>query len=248
MSPAEVLAGNPAEQFPVDARKLHAWLGVGRDFSSWIKGRIEEFGFISGSDFSTLGSPKRGISKSLSNPDSRIKGPIEYMMTFDMAKHLAMVERSEKGREVRNYFIACEKQLKESLGKAKQWALSREEGKLARRCETDVIKAFIAYARGQGSENAEMYYTAFSKMVNAALLDLDGKAPEGLRDSLNMIQLHSISVAETVIAKTLVECMNAKRPYKSVYPIAKARIEAFAQVIGKTRPGISARDFVGLVA
>ena len=35
----------------VDARELHAALDVRRDFSTWIKGRIEQYGFVEGEDF-----------------------------------------------------------------------------------------------------------------------------------------------------------------------------------------------------
>lgn len=35
----------------VDARTLHAGLGVKRDFSNWIKQRINHFGFVEGEDF-----------------------------------------------------------------------------------------------------------------------------------------------------------------------------------------------------
>ncbi|MDR2194716.1 MAG: antA/AntB antirepressor family protein [Treponema sp.] len=41
----------------VNARDLHASLGVGRDFSTWIKDRIEKYGFTEGSDYHL---PKRG--------------------------------------------------------------------------------------------------------------------------------------------------------------------------------------------
>ncbi|WP_063333971.1 antA/AntB antirepressor family protein [Marinomonas sp. TW1] len=94
----------------VNARELHAFLEVGRDFSNWIKARINRYGFIEGEDFmcvENLSSPKRASAK------SRTKKVIEYFVTLDMAKELAMVERNEKGKQARRYFIACEKQLHE---------------------------------------------------------------------------------------------------------------------------------------
>ena len=90
-----------------DARQLHKFLGVGRDFSNWIKNRIKEYGFVKNQDFiivQNLSSPK------LANSKSRKQMMIDYHITLDMAKELAMVEKNAKGREIRRYFIECEKQ------------------------------------------------------------------------------------------------------------------------------------------
>ena len=96
----------------VDARLLHAFLEVGRDFSNWIRGRIEEYGFEQGQDYllakSGEYSPDLG-----SNPRGRGQPRIDYFLTLDMAKELAMVERTPRGREARRYFIACERQLRQ---------------------------------------------------------------------------------------------------------------------------------------
>ena len=93
----------------VDARQLHAFLGVGRDFSTWIADRIQEYDFVEGEDFSPVLGKSRGGRPS-----------IEYFLTLDMAKELAMVERTAKGREARRYFIDCERQLRQlQLGLAK---------------------------------------------------------------------------------------------------------------------------------
>lgn len=83
----------------VNARDLHAYLQVGRDFSTWFKDRVEEYGFIEGEEYSpVLGNIPTGPGKPR----------IDYFVTVSMAKELAMVERTDKGREVRRYFIACE--------------------------------------------------------------------------------------------------------------------------------------------
>lgn len=50
----------------VSAKALHKALGVGRDFTNWIKGRIDQYGFIAGTDFirvENLSTPKRASAK-----------------------------------------------------------------------------------------------------------------------------------------------------------------------------------------
>lgn len=93
----------------VNLRDLHEALGVGRDFSTWAKERIAKFDFTEGQDFvitQDLISPVSGSSK------ARNRETVEYHASLDMAKELAMVENNEKGRAVRRYFIAVEKQFK----------------------------------------------------------------------------------------------------------------------------------------
>ena len=86
-----------------DARTLHAFLQVKRDFSNWIKARIRKFGFVQGEDFIT-------ISRSPDLASGNRGASIDYHLTLDMAKELSMVENNEQGRAARRYFISCEKQ------------------------------------------------------------------------------------------------------------------------------------------
>lgn len=85
-----------------NARDLHQFLEVGKDFSNWIKNRIEQYGFIAGEDYSPI----------LANRSDGKAGKrrTEYHLTLDMAKELAMVENNEKGRQIRRYFISLERQ------------------------------------------------------------------------------------------------------------------------------------------
>ena len=89
----------------VDARLLHAFLEVGRDFSNWIKGRIDEYQFAENQDYL--------LAKSGEQLTSGIKWRIDYFLSIDMAKELAMVERTAKGRQARRYFLDCERQLRQ---------------------------------------------------------------------------------------------------------------------------------------
>jgi len=87
----------------VNARDLHAFLEVGKDFSTWIKNRIEQYGFVENQDFACMDSaPQNGGA---GNRGIRI----EYLVSIDMAKELSMVERNERGKQARQYFIECER-------------------------------------------------------------------------------------------------------------------------------------------
>jgi len=99
------ISGQPTQM--VDARLLHKFLEVGRDFTNWIKGRIEEFDFEMGLDFVSFDSPNPANQVSRGG-DRKSKA---YFVTLDMAKELAMIERTAKGRQVRRYFLECERQL-----------------------------------------------------------------------------------------------------------------------------------------
>lgn len=91
-----------------NARDLHASLKVGRDFSTWITDRIEEYGFIKGEDFfPVLGKTSKGTKGG--------RPTIDYHLTLDMAKELAMLENNDIGRKVRRYFIQAEKELRAEL-------------------------------------------------------------------------------------------------------------------------------------
>ena len=74
----------------VNARELHTFLEVGRDFSTWIKDRISKYEFVENTDYIML--PKTGELE-----NKGLQGKIEYFVTLDMAKQLAMVERTETG-------------------------------------------------------------------------------------------------------------------------------------------------------
>lgn len=75
----------------IDARSLHGWLGVGRDFSTWFAQRVRAYGFEEGVDY----SPEVGRIKTRGQPRR------DYLLTLDMAKELAMVERTQIGRMTR---------------------------------------------------------------------------------------------------------------------------------------------------
>jgi len=144
----------------VNARELHGWLKVGRDFSNWIKDRIKKYDFIGNHDY-FIAIAKFGDGRiSLNKP--KIKDPKtgqvlarEYILSVDMAKELAMIENSEIGKQVRKYFIRVEGEFKKVMRIAamdpktinqltEQFWETRNETKEYRRDFTDCVKDFVA--------------------------------------------------------------------------------------------------------
>lgn len=87
-----------------DARDLHAFLEVGKRFATWITERISEYQFVENQDYVFASQIREAKGRGGHNRK-------DYHLTLDTAKELAMVERNEKGRQIRRYFIECEKQL-----------------------------------------------------------------------------------------------------------------------------------------
>ena len=101
----QTINGNAVET--VSARELHAFLEVGKDFSTWIKNRLETLGSIENEDYLVI----QEVFPNFGEKGGRPK--IEYYLTLDVAKHLAMMEKNEKGKQARQYFIECERKLRE---------------------------------------------------------------------------------------------------------------------------------------
>lgn len=91
---------NGEEQMAVNARELWKALESKQDFSTWIKNRLADF--EKDVDFT--------VHKIVDGKNDGKFKPIEYTLTLDTAKHLAMLERNEIGKKIRQYFIEVEKE------------------------------------------------------------------------------------------------------------------------------------------
>lgn len=88
--------GKPA----VSGRELHVWLGVGTAYKDWFP-RMCEYGFAAGTDYTEV---------SLKNERNPLGGrpAIDHELTIPMGKELSMLQRTERGKQARRYFIALE--------------------------------------------------------------------------------------------------------------------------------------------
>lgn len=91
----------------VNGRLLYQFLGIKDGYAHWIKDRIIQYKFVINQDFSIFGENPPKIGKG--------RPTKEYFLSFDMAKELSMVERTEKGKQARQYFIECERALNKTL-------------------------------------------------------------------------------------------------------------------------------------
>ena len=87
----------------VMGRDLHAFLGIGKDYTTWFKD-MTAYGFVAGQDFSP-------ISGNTSPAGGRPR--IDHIVSLDMAKEISMIQRTDKGKQARQYFIECERRAKE---------------------------------------------------------------------------------------------------------------------------------------
>lgn len=89
----------------VSARELHSVLESRQQFGDWIKNRIEKYDLVENEDYLVFHNSMKNLSGG--------RPLTEYALTINAAKELAMVEGNEKGKQVRRYFIECERMAKE---------------------------------------------------------------------------------------------------------------------------------------
>jgi phage anti-repressor protein len=161
----EIEIGGQQEQ-GVNARELHRKLENGYRFSEWIERRITEAMLKEGKDFVSFSE--------ISEKPSGGRPSIEYHLTLDSAKHIAMLERSEIGYKVRQYFIEFEKRTRAAIDAAaaisavnryliaKDWKTSRDAAGL--RDDISRIASRTANAMRQKESELEMAYATIETL------------------------------------------------------------------------------------
>ena len=95
---------NGAEINSVNARELHSQLEVKKAFTTWIAVALENAGAIENEDFLKLKYSLEGSGYQ-----------IDYILTVDIAKHIAMMSKVPKSKIIRDYFIQIEKQFHQQV-------------------------------------------------------------------------------------------------------------------------------------
>jgi phage anti-repressor protein len=161
--------------YTVDAKEVHAKLGVKTKYTMWISRIIEKYGFVNGKDFIPI------LGKSIGG-----RKPISYHVTLDMAKHLCILDPSEIGMKIRDSYIELEK----SVYKKDVIRLSGIE---TRKSLTEKIKDV--------GENERMHghgYSNYTKMVYQ-LANIEYKKVDNFRDTLTAEQLDRVKTIEKMV-------------------------------------------------
>lgn len=85
----------------VSGRELHKFLEIKTPYTQWFE-RMSEYGFIENIDFILVSQ------KSESSNITGVKIVQDHLMKLNIAKEISMLQRNEKGKEARTYFIKCE--------------------------------------------------------------------------------------------------------------------------------------------
>lgn len=91
----------------VSGKELHRVLEIGTRFDTWFK-RMCEYGFVANVDFIPM---LKIVHDPITKKDREVLD--DYIVKLDMAKEIAMIQRTEKGKQVRLYFIEIEKKYKQ---------------------------------------------------------------------------------------------------------------------------------------
>ena len=158
---------NGKVQLGVNARDLHKMLESKQDFSTWIKRRITQCKFEENFDIVVLHQKVEQVSGA--------KHLVEYIISVDMTKHLGMMERNEKGHEIRKYYIE-----QEELARQLKDGLQVRIGKLSAQIEliTQCLSEAGRFLSVEGKQTKPAMLKELDDLVREAQPSLDFKDDE----------------------------------------------------------------------
>lgn len=185
-------------------------------------------------DFDDLGTLDGDRLKSQGRPTAFFWINEEHtIFVCSLMKNIGKVIKFKK--QVAVDFVAMRNTLFEIKNRQKNasWIEARNNGKISRRDETDIIKEFVEYATSQGSKNANMYYSNLTRMENKSLFIIEQKF-KNIRELLDGQQLAILSTCDQAVAKSLRDGMKEGMHYKEIYQKAKQDVLSLVKLLGQT--------------
>lgn len=150
----------------------------------------------------------------------------KYIMNRDGYMFLVMNISTLKANEIKLKIIKAFNEMEKALLNQQNvsWIEQRDQGKLSRRDETDIIKEFVEYANAQGSKSAFRYYGNITKMTYKALELLDQNKTTPIRDMISGAELWNLKLAEEKVIEGLKKGMEQGLHYKEIYIFTKEEL------------------------
>lgn len=175
---------------------------------------IEDFGRIEFSDLKS-GNLKGGRPERV------------YRLNEEQATFVLTLMRNNKivvkfKKELVRQFYAMRRFIFERQSQG--WLQTREQGKLTRKAETNILKRLAEYAKEQGyNHKDELLYVNYTKLANK-ICGVSG------RDNASMEQLSNLTVAENIILHCIDCGIQENKYYKDIYQDCKKRLEMFKDI------------------
>lgn len=131
---------NESGEIIVSGRELHQFLGVNSNYTTWMD-RMIGYGFVENQDYIAFWSDSKNGNavQQLGSPQQMTANGYrtDHAIKIDMAKEISMIQRNEKGKQARQYFIEIEKRYKtidapsymieDPIERAKAWIREKQQ-------------------------------------------------------------------------------------------------------------------------
>lgn len=187
-----------ADTHSVMARKLHAALGIGKDFTHWFKAQTKRGGFVDGEDYREV-YVQQGENPLGGRPS------VDFALTIDTAKHIALMSGTPKGRQYRAYLIAAERELMRlaHLRDSPEWKQARREVAQEFRHVAEMLQDVRADA---GKSTAAHHFINEARLIRFAMTG-DTAAPLD-RQRLTCDELHTLGAIERLDMRLIARGMS----------------------------------------
>jgi phage antirepressor protein len=154
---------NDNQEPVVSGRQLHEALGVKTEYRKWF-GRMTEYGFEENHDFVR-------VTQKCPTPGG-LQDMTDHIIKLDMAKEIAMIQRTDKGKEVRQYFIQVEKDFN-SPEKIMARALKIADNKIHKlEAQMEADKPKVLFANAVSASQTSILIGDFAKLLRQNGLEI----------------------------------------------------------------------------
>ena len=145
----------------VMGRDLHEFLEVKDRYNDWFP-RMVAYGFSAGQDFTEISVKHKGVGRPRA----------DHIISLDMAKEISMIQRTERGKQARQYFIECERQAKQMApalpqdyaSALRELAASVEEKQKAQ-AELEAARPKVVFADAVATSKSEILIGELAKIL-----------------------------------------------------------------------------------